>query len=121
MKTELKDVIHLYLECEVMLLFNKNKIGKLTGLNKFGVYLITVGEKSETFEFYQFKPILRHLSSMTNEEFRRCREIEEGFQLENNGRFYGGGACMLYLIREGFDLYKLIEYGQAIDKTTLKP
>lgn len=106
MATELKDVLHLYFMCDIMVYSNcvptiKTKL--------FPPYL---GDWSGV------KLILRPFSDMTEEE-----AVESGLgtiarDLEMFNRPWSPKQ-FLYLLSRGFDLFGLIESKQAIDKTTL--
>ncbi len=120
MKTELEDVMHLYLGCEV----KTTHYGKgiLKGLNIHDVHLVEIKGESKTFRLNQFKPILRQLSDMTKEEnicYSRTglRHISES--VENYDSIRIESEKTAYLLKQGFDLFNLISTGQAIDKTKL--
>ncbi len=131
-KLELKDVIHLYKGCKCILMGEVVDPHDEPVIRKIFTFNGVVTDSSKEMwahcdddEYHhevnlsEIFLILRPMSSITDEEFMECRRIEENFQLENNGRFYGGAACIIHLLKKGFDLYKLIESKQAIDKATL--
>lgn len=118
MKTELKDVLHFYLGCEVRRTVNDNldyEVGVLVGISKSEVeenktVAIIDTEGSVFAEWYieETTPILRPLSSMTEDELRNLWEQ--------------GGARpdeFIYLLSKSFDLFNLIPNGLAIDKNSL--
>lgn len=110
--TKIKDIsqyLHLYLGCEL----KSEKYPKDTPLDTEILHAI------EHDNLYgEFKPILRPLSSMTEEEnkerFNEWYLKEENTPLERNARE------IKYLLSKHFDLFGLIDAGLAIDKTKLK-
>lgn len=102
---KLKDVIHLYLGCEV-----KVPGGKI----------ILTSEVLATWDFkhHGLKPILRPLSNITNEEGRLTFGSIEFMLIKNiNDIDKFKSHQFLYLLSKHFDLFGLIESGQAINKT----
>lgn len=86
------------------------------------------------------KPILRPLSDMTEKEARQCWKISNplvsyrfsGFDGQSRSIFYKNGngnngsevlnkpSQFVYLLSKRFDLFGLIESGQAINKTEIE-
>jgi hypothetical protein len=113
----LRNYLHLYLGCE----------GELTApdgipylkTEKLNTWLLNeISEKRKSF-----KPILRPLSDLTEEEMDY---VVENHGLVNRGQspdiFVIGWRSFqpetfMYLLKQGFDLFGLIEAGLAIDKT----
>ena len=146
MKTEFKDVAHLYLGCNAMV----NDIPVIVRAIGYGdslkndfsksrVYLKCKHNKSiiDLTDVYEWdavsdtvNPILRALSDMTADEFseifpNRTVDAYNSFVLCGIDCIMGGSIArnmktVLFLISKHFDLFGLIESGQAIDKTTLK-
>lgn len=149
--TNIKEIIHLYLGCEVLCNYN----GK--GFKAKGILSgKTISEQWEVihdkltfiykYNLKNIKPILRRLDSMTEAEkiFILCSHLKDGWQpgtvLEDSDTDwamrcthleYGQKTCYVskerfpawlfnYLLKQGFDLFGLIDSGQAIDKN-LKP
>lgn len=110
--TQLKDVLHLYLGCEVKNLANEtfiltpSLIEAILGLN------------------LSFKPILRPLSDMSDNERDKYVHLHS-YPKKNSEQSFSNqltvvdAECTAYLLSKHFDLFGLIESGQAIDKTTL--
>lgn len=122
MKTEFKEVAHLYLGCEVKensglerTLFLK----KVTNGNPSNIVEVGVALVSWNMYFTEIKPILRPLSDMTEVE----RTMFDGMHLsysETKWPFIGiEPQQFTWLLKQDFDLFNLIESGQAIDRSTL--
>lgn len=128
MKKDIRDYLHLYTGegCEIELK-EESDIPYEDGLYKIDGFLI-----DWTQELKSIKPILRPLSDMTEEEELCLCNLAETFDcksmvktLSENDGVYKISAnkmipIMIYLLKQGFDLFGLIEAGLAIDKTTLK-
>jgi hypothetical protein len=141
---EIKDVIHYYLGCDIWEEYN-NKIGKLVGITSAGEIQI-LHKTIWTFQIKETKLILRPLSSMTKEDVREWSEVTvthtpycvELDSKDDDGEFtevypdgsilsrskddgdirpINGGLLFTLLIKHGFDLFGLIESGQAIDSS----
>lgn len=88
MKKDIKDYIHLYIGCEVLALDpyseNEQAMGYLTGIHgEYGpeIQFIIDGNAEESPEYPNYenvKPILRKLSSMTEEEYAYCGKFGFG-------------------------------------------
>jgi len=145
MKTEFKDVAHLYLGCDMYTKFDDGSSGKqeLTTYVLSGIINSWKGIRIRPIEI---KPILRPLSDMTVEEFaaystmlERC-DYEAYIEISDSGERRIGyewedGICGVlinsyvgknlvavfsYLLSRSFDLFGLIESNQALDKTKLQ-
>lgn len=130
MKTELKDVLHLYLGCECKDTFND----VMFVLDSRNLYLYSLSDSLN-----QIKPILRPLSSMTEEEavelislyIPKDKTNLIGFGSVNMNQLnYKIGQSVLnkhwdklsaiefqYLLSKGFDLFGLIDNGLALPPT----
>jgi len=137
MTTKFKDVAPFYLGCNVEFGPEDDKTtSKLTGINLFGVPSAMVMLKHVPFEL--IKPILRPLSSMTEDEFKEwfqliylpCPEDQfEAFLAAASKPKYSGLTAELpfveavsvinFLRSKYFDIDRLIESGEAIDATTV--
>lgn len=117
MKTEFKDVAHLYLGC------------RLSGTQD-SAGLTTRRLQEFLDEDRNDQPILRPLSDMTEDEQMELAELSDLFLPDHlfkalvNDRKYlidvrNAWGITAYLLSKHFDLFGLIESGQAIDKTTL--
>lgn len=150
---ELKDVLHFYIGCELYSEGTKSPIGTLYGLTNHGK---NIHIKVSGVDYYPqnvgYKPILRPLSDMTEEEAIELVKLSEWSQygthpLIREYRTFRNSFGQivvswgeshreknvpvdktvfrpqefLYLLKQGFDLFSLIESGQAINKTKLNP
>ena len=135
-KNKLEEVIHLYLGCEVQV---RGDIEKLIGVESDGAVITFSGRYGRRiWGAKEVKPLLRQLSDITEEEKEfivrcitynhvkfsstesalGCWDNEEYGKKIQHMRFYADE--LQYLLSKGFDLFSLIETGQAIDKNTLK-
>lgn len=149
MSIEIKDYLHLYLGCEVAVIdkmaaeYNCEEIiytDKLKGVTesevKPGEMIAIIGDVFQEEYIDRIKPILRPLSDMSDDE---CWYSQNAF-----GHFVKGTSepyiqnrlhCIkdsytdfrnilphqfAWLLKQGFDLFGLIESGLAIDKTKIK-
>lgn len=112
MKTELKDVIHLYLGCDCKMLDDENTYKLLPEMLP-----------CENFPLRRKpKPILRRISDITSEQMHEVgmeqSEINNIITNKRNPSLYVGE--FLWFLKNGFDLFGLIDSGQAIDAKTLE-
>lgn len=137
MEKQLKDFLHLYLGCNMVCITKRNtdllRNGRIKKLTYLGLNLNST--------FTDYKPILRHLDSMTKEEVADLLGIEgfitKGnfcapfFQVEYkdlNGeenykhQYYNqlSPDQVVLLLSKHFDLFRLIESGLAISASKLK-
>jgi hypothetical protein len=106
---ELKDYLHLYLGCDVKC--GIKTIAKLTA-DETTQDLISL---KTTLSNPEYKPILRPLSDMTEDE-----EYEYWKTKGGNAFNEFQGETTLFLLSKHFDIFGLIEAALAIDKSTLK-
>ena len=115
MEKNFKDYAHLYLGCDLTDPTHTIK-AKLHNVNsETGAYWeseVTVGR----LEGSTLKPILRPLSDITKEEIEQCSYF---FTNTSRSILEDGAQRTFYLLKQGFDLFNLIESGIAIDKTNL--
>lgn len=111
----------LYLGCEVSILNTKetNDLhqGELSVIDLNGGFAtITEGTLEYNLEFCDFKLILRPLSSITTEEMNELvwgeQELRHASLQKNPALFV---SEFQYLLSKGFDLFGLIEKGEAIE------
>lgn len=111
-KKDIRDYLHLYLGCDCLICYNGDQRGlvmQLTG------ELIDNPDKDIT----HYEPRLRRLSDMTEEEAAIADEILNTFEGSNPIEAFQGMANMtLYLLRNKFDVYDLIDSGLAIETKT---
>lgn len=113
MKTEFKDVAHLYKDIKIM---SGEFYLTVQWVLRFGVVAdYDIDGQRKTFGFEDIKPILRPLSDITDEEVSHWTDLyEPGVHSMKKH-----AIRTLYLLNQHFDLFDLIESGQAIDKTKL--
>lgn len=134
---QLKDVLHLYLGCDVFYKHKEHKglINIYQGIERWvlqSVHLIdmdsTVSVNLEADhsiimvdDIKKIKPMLRQLSSMTAKECRQYNKLRETLytMAEAVNQCMQEAACINYLLKERFDLFNLIESGQALDATKI--
>lgn len=145
-RTKLKEVLHFYLGQPVRVWF-EDENGKFTVERKGTLswnheedsewikYQLEISDEYDAFEStdFIFKLCLRRLSSMTDDELKefvnqpsftehyckkKLREIGSSiYGLYNFLGFYGSQNSMPWLFSKGFDLFNLIDSGQAIEQT----
>lgn len=120
MDKQLKDYLHLYLGCEMACHkdFIPNSREESTRGEGFCILtpdlLSDIDRNRLEYGTPHFKPILRPLSDMTEEE------AKEAYTIRGKNAFHEfTGETVKYLLFKHFDLFDLIESGHAIDKTTL--
>lgn len=131
MKTKFEEVANLYIGCKCAF-YNEltdKGIPTLTGLLKYpymGVlYSLDTEEYHHEVDISDFKPILRPLSDMSKDELEKIVEIGEvNHRGESPENFVIGWKAytpntFAYLLSRSFDLFGLIESGEALDKTKL--
>jgi hypothetical protein len=128
-----KDVAHLYIGCKCKVEdFGEVSYDEILHGIKYNSPLVG-GKKFDVTSAYHFKPILRPLSDMTDEEFDSmkdemigetviaCTIYNRKLVLENrvgtNSLYFKDGIA---LMKRYFDLFNLIGAGEAIDATTLE-
>jgi len=137
-----KEVAHLYIGCKVKYPDSDDKmiVATLSGVNSqsfettysrkkkgcIGDYITSNDGKQRGHNCYieNVKPILRSLSSLTEEEATEGlgydNLIYKPFKVCNNfsSRSVFSAKEFVFLLSKGFDLFGLIESGEAIDATT---
>jgi len=100
MDKKIEDYLHLYLGCDV-----RHNNGSIVKMNSIALNNML----NNKYEMQEYKPILRPLSDMTEEEKIEVRKFDKvelpHFELTR------------YLLSKHFDLFGLIEAGLAIEKT----
>lgn len=119
---KIEDCLHLYLGCEIMDECNA-KVGKLVGIDPFNTCPVVVQHATIWhLDYHEVKLILRPLSDMTEEEAKEHDLLTDLCYSAANkfwDRARTEAAVTSYLLKQGFDLFGLIEEGIAIDKTKL--
>lgn len=134
---ELKDVLHFYIGAEIEVEYgydNEKTIGILTGFRSAAGWEIWPYRRHQMVKEHHpykivrtdlLKPILRHLRDMTMEE-KKAIGFDVYQVLRGAGKFNGEFRSIdwttyqtMYLIKQKFDLFELIESGHAIDAKTL--
>ncbi len=142
MKKEIKDYLHFYLGCECI-----DDAGKRARIARIGIpqennsiITLTIRYSDEVGDFrifssnqgvYPVKLILRSLSDMTEKEAvnigweeTKAKKAEltfEEFKKDLNEHMFFAPEEFTYLLKNGFDLFSLIESGLAIDAKILTP
>ncbi len=121
---ELKNYLHLYLGCRVLRPDMKTVL-TISGISGSVIHFLEEG-KGETYGSVSLaKPILRKLSSITEEEYIFCKK--KGWADGAANKFSYTSAIsvyepdeFLYLLSLHIDLFNLIPESLAIDASTLK-
>jgi hypothetical protein len=122
-----EDYFHLYLGCEVIFGFpERRKKGQLIGkVEPFGWQVFDYSNAivpNHNVRPDLIMPILRPLSDMTEEEKKLLKwehsspRLLAWFKEDNVGMT---AKEFIYLLKQGFDLFGLIEEGLALDRTKL--
>lgn len=121
-KKQIKDFLHLY--------FQQSCQWKYVDWERWNINPITAVELKSSFDAsFEIKPILRPLSDMTEEErLYLCQMFPEktftmvDYIIKNITTLTLNNSFEItrYLLKQGFDLFGLIESGLAIDKTKMK-
>ncbi len=129
---KINDYIHLYLGCDGQAEFNYDgKVQcvncKFTGMFYDGQLVVKCKDKNgiewanSSMVFPdQFKPILRPLTDMTEEESLKWAEMKERFWNDKLMSVFNTAELIHWLLSKHFDIFNLINEELAIDKTTLK-
>lgn len=136
---KIQDYLHLYISPDTKLICVKEPMvwdeNGLKSWLKPGDWLPVspiIVHQLDLYEVFDcFKPILRPLSDMTEEEFKErfydsMREdlFDDTLQMQHEeAKRWAHDAChypedLRWLLSKGFDLFGLIDAGLALDKTT---
>lgn len=135
--TQWKDVAHLYIGC----LVHRKEYNRTQPLTTSLLWHL---EQDPNEQFYGYKPILRRLESMTEEEALHLASLSEypdhfndvkaeknqfgdwivtwqGIEESRNifnstGEMFYCSEQFQYLLKKGFDLFQLLDSGQAIEQ-----
>lgn len=125
MEKKIEDFLHLYLGCEVMEVGNNRgklyAIGLLGGDGKYRALVDCSSNDSYWTSLENLKPLLRKLSSMSEEERKEHRLLMYG-EVDMANQIYSYAETpdsFHYLLSKGFDLFGLVDAGLAIDLNTL--
>lgn len=122
---DIKDYLHLYLGCEATT--DSGLIGNLITINhEASIAIIRINpEAGQTISkmYSEIKPILRKLSSMTDEEIDEVWHSHEPQDVLTMNYSDGRNVRKVsltaertrYLLSRGFDLFGLIDSGLAIE------
>lgn len=120
---KIEDYLYLYFGCEIS---DGNRAGILCGFMvvKYGhrVNVLHSNGLRMTYQLKTWRPLLRPLSDMTEEEAIHLNADEEYIieimdKYNPDRHWHLSANDMVYLLSKGFDLFGLIEAGLAIDKT----
>ncbi|MEO7044702.1 MAG: hypothetical protein ABI091_05295 [Ferruginibacter sp.] len=128
MKKELKDYLHLYLNSSISVFIFPDESITDGHLDKYrkdypnGIYnpLLTFNNYKQ-FLNDGYKPILRPLSDMTDDE--DCERLNFYYDYDNAkylDKTIIEAEVTKYLLSKHFDIFGLIEAGLAIDATKIK-
>jgi len=108
-----KDVAHLYVGCKMIEI--SGEIGTLTSVHSD--YTISVNADIDYYP-YDSKPLLRPISLITEEQ---KNEVAALYKIDKWGRQTPQSMAdvIIYITKKGFDLFNLIESGEALDITTI--
>jgi hypothetical protein len=114
---DIKDYLHLYIGCQAEVI---NIPDGLAVTEEPQIHLIdgTVMDCSASM-YSSIKPILRSLSSMTEEEQTEMVATQDTVKLDGYPEIVlkaDSGETFRYMLSKGFDLFGLIESGLAIEK-----
>lgn len=138
MEIKLEDIIHFYLGCEVQTKIRveteqgvpmKKLKGRLIGVDllipgKVDIQLENEKYSTDATSLYikDIKPILRKLITANDEEVIEYKKFQFSQRASPVHHIYvnvDSPQSFQYLLKQSFDLFKLIESGQAIDKTKM--
>lgn len=120
--TQLKDVLHLYLGCQVQGVCNGKALdGTLVSVSKAQCWILDnrTGLPKSQDEIDAIAPILRSLEDMTEEHRERIAAMWNFSWDPTNYTLKADAAQTLYLLSQHFDLFDLIPSGQAINAKTV--
>lgn len=112
METKLKDVLHLYIGCQI----KEMKLDVIITLTIF------TPKTLYKFKNNTFKLILRRFDDMTEEEKVEYKSLQYSQRATPVHQIYvntDSSQSFAWLLKNGFDIYNLILSGDAIDKKTL--
>ena len=120
MSKDIKDYLHLYLGCEVLIEKSCYNFVHSYGIHKGDVktlhpsllFLIDTNNKDIIY-----KPILRPPSDIKQEEKTELNKIYNEWEDLSPAELEANRA--VYMLKQQFDLFNLIPEGLAIDKTKL--
>jgi hypothetical protein len=113
-------VKHLYIGCRVRV--NRNGETRiLTGTLKHQLYCKRDNARFiDKFDIDQVTPLLRPLSDITLHEVEQYRTLQNMPEIPTEIRTQGlTPSAFHYLLSRGFDLFELVDNGQAMDATKL--
>lgn len=130
MEKQLKDYLHLYLGCDLWTGTGRVKLiaiqAECIPNTDFTVYCLNGNIIHRCTMDENTKPLLRPLSSMTEEEGKildaMAQQQHDNFTEIPNCKFFTGirtksADAFLYMLSRSFDLFNLIPDGLAIDST----
>jgi len=122
-QTKFKDIAHLYLGCEVSAdkAFYPGFKAKL--ISTMVTNSFADGIPLSNIEFFAVKPLLRKLDSMTEEEHNQLMKICLNDEFKTLDKAPVGCGCpkgFAWLLYKHFDLFNLIESGEALDINEVK-
>jgi len=112
--TQLKDVIHFYLGCEVEITHPDAAFTR----DELDADLLSrlLNDLEPVMQYY--KPILRRLEAITDKEKEKVNSFAE-FLSDEKSAAEAMANSVKYLLSHQFDLFNLIDTNQAIDKNKI--
>lgn len=112
---EAKEILHHYIGCEVYDTFNDCKL--ILTPKAYAGYM----EHWDKPEDGQIKLLLTDVNDITSEDLTIIETINGFYAAKSfKDRTIGDAKITSYLIKRGYDVFGLIEKGNAIDKTKVK-
>ena len=112
-----KEIAHLYTGCKVYsIISNECFIESMNGVDTDCIRVEGVVD----YHTGEYKPILRPLSDMTEEE-KRVVLAPSSIIHDEHSEAKAMALSTNYMLSRHFDLFDLIDSGEAIDATTITP
>lgn len=108
---DISQYLFLYIGCDLRVFSD--------GCKSSGTVVLT-GENLNLAIESGWKPVLRPLSDITEEEMNEYSDLAYHYQHEYLRLIFHDGSQFKYLLSKRFDLFSLIESGLAIDGTKMK-
>lgn len=116
----LKDILHFYKKVDIAIYDGGEPVQAFVEGFDWVMDLEVIAERVN-WDYSKIKPILRPLSDMTDyEKSDITKSIGQEISISvPNMQVNINPSLFLYLLKQEFDLFGLIESGQALDKTKL--
>jgi hypothetical protein len=121
MEIKFKDVAHLYMGCKIQtpegIIGTIDELSPKSKKEQVAAYDMVCSYLS----FGEFKPILRPLSDMTQDESNQITKCSAKIQQDGSGAMQAMGEAVRIALSLRLDLFGFIESEEATDATTLNP